>query len=80
MAVTLKVTLLLHWPATRFTMMFPGQLITGGLVSGPIVASTQGENSEVLLLASVAVAVMFDFDRQTLGSSALKFTSPLLSV
>ena len=29
-AATVKVTLLAHWPAARFTAMFPGQLITGG--------------------------------------------------
>ena len=32
-AVTVKVTLLLHVPGAAFTVMFPGQLITGALVS-----------------------------------------------
>src|SRR5204862_3298923 len=53
-AVTLKVTLLVHRPEVALTVMFPGQMIVGGCVSRTV---TVKEQLFVLPLASVAVEV-----------------------
>ena len=52
LAVTLKVTLLVHRPGLALTAIFPGQMIVGGWLSRTVTVNVQ---LLVLPLASVAV-------------------------
>src|SRR5437588_114095 len=54
LAVTLKATLLVHWPAAALTVMFAGQVITGPWISRTITRCWQ---VALLPLLSVAVQV-----------------------
>src|SRR5262245_62727928 len=50
-ALTLKMTLLVHWLVEALTVIFPGQLIAGGWLSSTVTAKV---HTLVLPLASVA--------------------------
>src|SRR6516164_5874306 len=79
-AVTENVTLLLlHWPGSAATTMFPGQLMVGASVSCTVTVKVQELVLPLLSVAKLVTVVMPTGKAEPLGGTVTRLVTPQLS-